>query len=263
MNTFLYQNKVVAYSDEGEGQTLVLLHGFCEDSSMWDDFIEYLRVDYRIIRMDLPGLGKSETQEGLSIAGMADVLNALLEDLKIDDCVLIGHSMGGYVSLEFAERHPKKLLGLGIFHSHPYEDSDLSRGMRTKSVEFMERQGHALYVKQLMRRLFPSSYSNEMLLNAMTYKAVNYTTAGVVSGQIAMRNRADRANTLRDFKRPVLFILGKKDDLIPFEQSVEQTYLPETAQIHILSHVGHMGMFEDKDTTERAVRDFLVFCGAF
>ena len=120
MQAITFQNKKVAYHSEGTGTPIVLLHGFCFDSRMWEEFTPLLS-NFQIIRIDLSGFGHSELQKESSIKGMADCVHAVLKHLKIKKCVLIGHSMGGYVSLEFAKKHGELLLGLCLFHSHPLQ----------------------------------------------------------------------------------------------------------------------------------------------
>ena len=112
---FNYLNKALNFQDEGEGPALVLLHGYPETNAIWDEFSKTLTKNFRLIRPDLPGLGDSEQiAEIQSMEMMAVTVKELLDYLKIGECVMIGHSMGGYVTLAFAELFPEKLRGVRV-----------------------------------------------------------------------------------------------------------------------------------------------------
>ena len=119
-----FKGKTLVYGIEGQGICLLFLHGFCEDRTMWNEFKKPFLENYCVLTPDLPGFGKFEAFEKISMSEMADYLNEILKEEKIDKIVLIGHSMGGYVSLAFAEKYQEKLNGFCLFHSHPFEDSE-------------------------------------------------------------------------------------------------------------------------------------------
>ncbi|MCB0634588.1 MAG: alpha/beta hydrolase [Saprospiraceae bacterium] len=263
MKHIKFEEHRVYYNSKGKGPAVVLLHGFCEDSRLWEDFKnDLIEEKYRVICVDLPGFGQSEVMEHISMAGMAEAVAAVVKGLKLEEIILIGHSMGGYVALAFAERYPELLSGLGLFHSQAREDSDEKKAARQKSVDFILRQGSALYVKQTIPSLFAPKFinSNTFLIEKLTFRASRYEPAGIVTALIGMKDRPDRSEVLRQIKCPVLFIIGKLDTLIPEESSLEQTHLPKVADIHILDKVGHMGMFEAVKQTQSIVRQFANFC---
>lgn len=258
MPTITFQNKKIGFSIQGKGTPIVFLHGFCEDSRMWDDFLTTFSTQ-KIVRIDLPGFGQSETQAEPSIAKMADAVKAVFDHLKIETCVLIGHSMGGYVSLEFAKKHGEQLLGLGMFHSHPYEDSTEKKVGRAKSIDFIQRNGHIHYIKQVIPSLFAFDFSKgyQFEVNKMLYNAAQYSPEGIISALEAMQNRVDNSAILEEIDCPVLFIVGKEDTAVPMEESLNQMALPKIADIHILPSIGHMGMFEAKRKTAKIIKNFL------
>ncbi|MCB0568680.1 MAG: alpha/beta hydrolase [Phaeodactylibacter sp.] len=263
MKYVTYHFKKVAFLSEGKGTPVVLLHGFCEDSTIWDDFAAALLEEpFRIIRIDLPGFGKSEVLPDATIEQMAEAVQVVLKSLRLKQVILIGHSMGGYVSLAFARRFPGMLLGLGLFHSHPYPDTAEKKEGRRKSIAFIGRQGHILFVKQLIPALFTPKFarSNSFLLEKLIFSASKYKSTGIMAALEAMASRPDESGTLAGIEAPALFIIGEEDSAIPPAQSLEQIHLPAAASIHILGQVGHMGMFEAKRKTEQAVREFVFFC---
>jgi len=265
MNFTTYNGKKVAYAQEGKGSPILLLHGFCEDSRMWEDFApDLLEEGFQLIRVDLPGFGQSEVVPDISIEEMARVVQQVLETIQPGPVVLIGHSMGGYVGLALARLFPKLLMGLGLFHSHPYADTPEKQAERFKSVDFIERQGPALFVKQLLPKLFNPSFisSNTFLLEKLTYRASKYEAEGIIAAQKAMAKRADESATLANTALPVLFIVGKEDQTIPEGKNTEQLSLPALADVHILPKVNHMGMFEARKKTQLIVRQFTESCAA-
>ncbi|MBX2875468.1 MAG: alpha/beta hydrolase [Saprospiraceae bacterium] len=263
MKKVTFQDTAIAYETVGKGPAVVLIHGFCEDSRVWEEFsLDLVEEKYKVIAIDLPGFGSSDVWPDVTIADMAGAVHAVLQDLKQDKVIMIGHSMGGYVGLAFAEKHPEMLIGLGMFHSQPYADSEEKKEGRQKGIGFIRRQGSALYVKQLIPALFAPDFvnSNAFLIEKLTFRASKYDAEGIIGGLQAMKNRPDRSQVLENIACPVLFIVGKKDNAIPAEKSMEQTHLPTISSIHILEKVGHMGMFEATKHTQLFVRKFIVFC---
>ena len=264
MSKIIFKERKINYSSRGKGAPIVFLHGFCEDSSVWDDFISVFKSN-KIIRIDLPGFGNSESMDNPSIELFADAVKSVLNHLEIRKCTLIGHSMGGYVSLAFAKKYESSLNGLGIFHSFPYADSEEKKAERIKSIEFIKKNSHFHYVKQLIPNLFPSSFisSNNFLINKMIHRASSFSQSGIIGGLELMINRPDNSEVLKNVKCPVLFIIGKDDEVIPFDKSMEQTALPDVAHIHVLDSVGHMGMFEATKETRKTIKQFVKFCYDF
>ena len=263
MKKITFQDKAIAYDTVGKGAAVLLIHGFCEDSRMWEDFSQDLVEEkYKVITIDLPGFGQSDVWSDVSIADMAEAVHAVLQELKQEKVILIGHSMGGYVGLAFAEKHSEMLAGLGLFHSHPYADSDDKKEGRQKGIGFIRRQGSALYVKQLIPALFAPDFvnSNAFLIEKLTFRASKYDAEGIIAALQAMKDRPDRSAVLSSISCPVLFIVGKKDQAVPVDKSIEQTHLPAISSIHIMEKVGHMGMFEATKHTQLFVRKFIAFC---
>ncbi len=263
MKTLSFRNAKVAYEVEGKGTPIVLLHGFCEAHQVWEDFKQdLLEENYRVVTIDLPGFGQSEVVRPASIQYYAEAVLAVLDEKKLKQVILVGHSMGGYTALALAELAPERLLGLGLFHSHPYADSAAKQEARKKQVDFIHRQGHQLYVKQLVPKLFPTKYglSHPFDLDKLIHRAARYQADGIMAGLEAMANRPDRTEVLKQARVPVLFIVGEEDTAVHPEASRDQLSLPAVAQIHILENVGHMGMIEARRKTQLMVRQFVEFC---
>ena len=262
MPSITWKNGEINYTDEGRGTAVVLIHGFCESLALWDDWQEDL-VDenLRIICIDLPGFGASTTAID-QMDEIAEAVGAVIKAIKVKKGVLIGHSMGGYVALALAAKNPGWLIGLSLFHSHPYADNDEQRAARQKSIEFIERNGHLHYVKQLVPRLFApnagtsASFRRDLLI----LRASRSGPESFINALRAMANRKDYSEWLANYQRPVLFLNGKKDPIYTIEQRQNQLSLPAISEVCLLERSGHMGMIEQARETQRAVRRFVRFC---
>ena len=252
------QSNLASYAQSGEGLPLVFLHGFCEDSTVWDNFILKFHNRY-IIRIDLPGFGKSDAIASSSIVRYSDAVYAVLSDYNIQKCLLIGHSMGGYVALEFAKKHPELLQGICLFHSHPYADSETKKAARNKSIEFIQNNGPIHYVKQLIPALFPPKYGNRnhMALAKLTFTASQLKSENIIAALESMRDRSDNQDTLKQMQCPALFIIGREDNVVP--DYLEDIALLTIASIHVLDGVAHMGMIESPDKCQKIIKQFLEF----
>lgn len=261
MQTISYQGKLLAYtySGEGEGLPIVLVHGFLEDSRLWDEWLPLLPNNRPYLRIDLPGFHESELPDTLSIESMAEALHAVVSHLEIDRFVLVGHSMGGYASLAFAEKYGHMLAGLCMFHSHPFADTEEKMSARLKAIDFIERNGHILYVRQAIPQLFIYDFSKgyQMEVNRLIHNAVQFDPTAIVAALNAMRNRPDRSEVLRKIACPVLFLIGQHDSTVSLDQSLAQTSLPTIATVHVFSTVGHMGMFSASRETSKAFKEWL------
>ena len=135
--TITYKGKQIHYQDEGQGdRVLVLLHGFMNSLEIWATYVYSYMRDMRVIAIDLPGHGKTDTfSEVHTMEFMAETVKAVLDAADIEQCVMIGHSMGGYVTLAFAEKYPYFLRGFGLIHSQAMADTDEVIKRRMESIE--------------------------------------------------------------------------------------------------------------------------------
>ncbi len=259
--TFPTYQKQLFYESQGEGFPLVFVHGFCEDSTMWNSFIRPFVETYQIITIDLPGFGQSEVQDEATIYHFAKAIKYVLDDLKITNCIMIGHSMGGYTVLAFAEYFSEYLSGFCLFHSHPFADSEEKKDNRRKTIAFIQKHGSTPFLRQMIPNLFSDDFrqSHPELITKMTHQATHYPEKGITNGLEAMINRPNRAAILEKSTVPVLLIIGKQDEAVPYELSLKMCPLANSTKVQILESVGHMGMFEDRETTQNMIANFINF----
>ena len=249
---------------EGSKTCLVFIHGFCEDRSIWKDFLHYFK-DHRILCIDMPGFGESPVKKELDLEHIADEVHKLCLAKKIEKFILIGHSMGGYVSAVYTKKYEADLKGICFFHSHPFADGQETKEARTKVMNFVEKNGSKGYVDSLIPRLF--SEENEKRfpkeISVLKVKAYAYGDQAVIEGMRAMRDREDQSKTIENLSIPVMCLLGKKDRATTFDVCQKQAVLPAVGMIHYSNDLGHQGMMEDPDLCAAAIEEFIVFCDSY
>lgn len=257
-----YREFTIPYRVEGDGPPVLLLHGFCESMEIWDEFVEALSTRYRVITPDLVGQGNSTSPGSeeyvVTMEMLAEGVNEVLNDLEVERCTLVGHSMGGYTSLAFAELFPHRVRGLCLFHSTAMADTEERKRDREKAIEAI-REDRAGFLECLISRMFaPTNLDRFREEREKVFTiAMNTSSNGLIGALRGMRDRKDRQSILEDAPYPVLFIVGKDDQLIPLDRMLPQFVKPAHCEVLMLSGVGHMGFFEAKEKTLFAIRKFL------
>ena len=252
LKTCTYQSSEIFYRSIGNGKPLVLIHGFAEDGDIWKNQVEFLKDHFKLIIPDLPGSGKSpviSSQLSVGIEEYAEIIRAIIVEEKIDECIIAGHSMGGYIALALAEKYPSLLTSLVLVHSSAFADNEEKKSNRLKSIEFVKKNGAFEFLKAVITDLFTESWAatNTEIVDGQIQKSKQFTDEAIIQYYQAMINRPDRTSVLKNFNKPIFFIIGEHDKAIPFEQSLQQCYLPNQSHIHILRNSAHMGMLEEAE----------------
>lgn len=251
---------MLAYSDSGNGKAIVLLHGFCENKRIWQTIENALKDNYRIFCFDFPGFGESDLfLNDFSMESLADEVARVLHSLDIDSCIMIGHSMGGYVTLAFAEKYPELLTAFGLFQSTAYADSEQRKINRDKTLLFIEKFGVQQFADSFVQQLFypknRSHLTEEIhLLKQMT---VNSRMEAIVGCTLAMRNRIDRTHVLKQATVPILLVQGKEDQTLPIDNFYAQVDMCKQPITHILAETGHVAMIERPFESVKIVETFI------
>ncbi len=254
-----FKDRAIHFRDTGEGSVVVLIHGFMESQKIWSDFSIRLSKSFRVITIDLPGHGESECIDNIhTMEMMAEAVNNVLEHLQVDQCVMIGHSMGGYVTLAFAEKYGAKLQGYGLFHSLAAGDSDEAKVNRERTVRIL-KSDRPDFISSFFPELFAPGNVKlfEKQIDRLKEQAGATPVEGSVAAMEGMKFRPSRLKVLNDLKVPVLFIIGRQDPRIPVENVLAETFLPDVCEIHMFEHVGHMGFIEAEEETYKAIFYFL------
>ncbi|RAJ95620.1 pimeloyl-ACP methyl ester carboxylesterase [Larkinella arboricola] len=233
---------------------IVLIHGHGVNASIWDAVYDNLSADFSIIKSNF-----SEHTKHESIDAYAEEVFSQLQTSQIQSCVLVGHSMGGYIALAFAEQHPELVQGLVLINSTAFADDEAKKQSRQKAVETMEASGSGAFIEQTVPKMFGESYSRNQ--PEVVKKQVEQFSAlpaeALIAGVKAMASRPDRTHVLKEASFPVLLIAGREDQIIPFAKSQELFEAAPQAKTVVLEKAGHLGMIESPDEVIRAIREFV------
>lgn len=248
---------MIHFFEKGKGQPLILIHGYCETGNMWADFAESLSTDFRVICPDLPGIGNSTILgDQISLEEVAVQLEDWMESNQIENPIVIGHSLGGYVSLALLELMGNRIKAIGLFHSTAFADDAEKKEMRNRTITFLRKNGVEKFVTSFVPPLFPENRREELAkeIELAIEDAKRSTLDGLIAYAGAMRDRKDRLEVLKHFSGPKLLIAGTEDGAVKIEASRAQ----KDAFSHYieLEGVGHMGMIESKTESLQIVRTF-------
>jgi pimeloyl-ACP methyl ester carboxylesterase len=262
--TIKYRSIDLSYATHMPGHDpktpLVLIHGFAEDRTIWDNQTNYLNQTYPLIIPDLPGSGRSTTPPGdTTMESLAEAIKAILDAENIQECIMIGHSMGGYITLAFAEKYPDSLKAFGLFHSTAYADTEEKKEARRKGIDFIRRNGAGPFIKQSTPNLFAetSRTRHPEWIAALIDRYAGFDANALINYYEAMIRRPDRTRVLQQFPRPVILIIGEQDSTIPLHISLQQSHMPACSYIHILENAGHMGMMEESIRANQLLEEML------
>lgn len=256
----------LAYHLTGTSFPVVFLHGFCESKNIWQDFTAQFSSEFTVITPDMPGFGESMNNKHYhSTDEMAEEVSLLLQSLSVSSYIIIAHSLGGYVALALAEKHPELIKGLCLFHSTAYADSEEKKHTRNKTADFIDKNGVAPFAESFVPPLFYKNRREALAADIEKVKQMVLQTPKETAIAVtkAMRDRPDRTHVLKKADYPVLFIAGREDEAVPFESGKEQFFLPRHSLVHILPKTAHMGMFEWPQHTSLITEQFCLMCKVF
>lgn len=262
MAYYTYKEAKIHYQVKGKGRAVVLLHGFLCSMQIWSHLVPELSKKYKVIVIDLPGHGQSECIGYIHKMEMvADTVKAVLNHLQLRKYVLIGHSMGGYISLAFAEKYMENLRGLVLFHSTALADNEERKAGRDKAIRVVKKN-RAKYLHESLKKWF---YPVNIKKNPAMFKqaediAGQASTQGIIAALEGMKQRKNTEVVLKFSKVPVMFIVGLYDLLIPLETNRHIYSLPEKGRVLLLEHSAHMGFFEEPDSVVKGLFPYLREC---
>jgi len=244
----------------------MLVHGFGETGDVWRNQITWLGSNFKLIVPDLPGSGQSDIIDDMSMEGMAESLRSILTAENYEESSsgkvkvsMIGHSMGGYVALAFAEKYSDDLAALGLFHSTAFADNEEKKEIRKKGIGFIRQHGAFEFLKNSTPNLFSpfSRTEKQELIDGFIRSLNNFSSQSLVSYYESMMQRPDRTYLLQTKHLPILFALGEYDSAVPLQDGLKQAHMPEKSYIHILHQSGHMGMLEEIEKSNHMLNKFL------
>ena len=252
-----YKGIPVFYTDNGKGHTIVLLHGFLENASMWEPFIPILSKKNRVICIDLLGHGKTECLGYIhTMELMADMVQKVLQHLKIRRSTFIGHSMGGYVALAFAEKNPDALKGLCLMNSTANADSTEKKKNRDRAI-LTVKQNHKLFIRMAISNLFrPKNrvvFSEK--IKQLKKEALKMPLQGIVASLEGMKIRKDREALLHFTPFKKMLIISRKDPVLDYKALISQTKNTDVDVVEFPD--GHMSHIENESDFLYSIMHFI------
>ena len=246
------------FFEKGQGPVLLFLHGFCESGEMWRHFADSLSTQYRVLCPDLPGFGSSQITKPITcLEDIAEQVEEWMDALQIQNPIVMGHSLGGYVALALLERMGNRIQAIGLLHSTAYADDLEKKQMRNRTLTFLKKHGPAKFVTSFVPQLFLEHRRIELAeeLARAIEDGKRSSLEGLLAYTIAMRDRVDRLAVLQQFAGPKLLLAGTLDTAVKIESSRAQ----QSAFTHYieLEGVGHLGMVEEKEKALEVVQNFV------
>ncbi|MCG9792112.1 alpha/beta fold hydrolase [Flavobacterium algicola] len=256
MNQIQHKNTSISFTDSGKGTAIVLLHGFLENKKMWNAFVPEFSKKNRVITVDLLGHGQTECMGYVhTMEDNADAVQAVLAHLRIRKAVFVGHSMGGYVALAFAELFPESVKGLVLLNSTSLADSDERKTNRDRAIKAV-KQSYVNFISLSIANLF-SEANRERLLNEIDFvkkEALRTPLQGIVASLEGMKIRVDREVLLHLTPYPKMLILGEKDPVLPYLDTITQI---EDTQVKLVTFPdGHMSYIENQEELTAVLLQF-------
>jgi pimeloyl-ACP methyl ester carboxylesterase len=257
LNQIIYKNTKISFTDNGKGTAVVLLHGFLENKTMWDKYVSALSKNHRVITIDLLGHGETECLGYVhTMEDQADMIFAVLISLRIRKIVLVGHSMGGYVALAFAELYPDNVKGVFLLNSTSRADSDERKINRDRAIKAV-KQNYTNFVRISISNLF-SEDNREVLakeIEKVKLEALKTPLQGIVASLEGMKIRKDREVLLHFAPYPIQVVLGEKDGVLIYDDTRDQI---EGTKVELTTFPdGHMSHIENEKELKIVLLEFL------
>lgn len=241
-----YKGVRIYYETLGKGPAVVLLHGFLESTRIWRDIAPELAKNHRVICIDLPGHGRSECIGYVhTMDEMAEAVYAVVRHEKLRKVAMVGHSMGGYVALAFAEHYPDNVRTLVLYQSTARDDSPWKKQDRLRAIDLV-KHNHRTFIRQSIPLLFRPVNRKRFHaeINTLREEALKTPLQGVIAALDGMRQRPNREILLKFPPYPVHIIASDKDPRIPVEESRELAAISEHVHLHLIKGCGHMSYIE-------------------
>jgi len=246
----------IYFTTRGAGPPLVFIHGFCETGEIWKSFIDKLANGFQVITIDLPGFGRSKLSDpNITIDGIGDIINRRVDDQRLENPILIGHSLGGYVALSMIAHRPGRFPGLVLFHSTALADNEAKRENRNRVFEFVKAHGVATFIDSFVASLY--HVKNHPSIEDVKKIALETPELTFLAYTKAMRDRSDASKILTGTTVPILLLAGRNDAVIPLETLVKQADLSDKITLNAIDGVGHMGMFEAPEESAAVLNGFI------
>jgi len=251
----------VYVSGNNESKTILFVHGFPFDHTMWQTQVDEFSKDYKCVSYDIRGLGESPAGDGqFTMESFVDDLEIILEELKLNRPILCGLSMGGYISLRAVERIQEKFSAAILCDTRSEADNNEGKLKRAAGIKRINKEGLAPFVKDFITNCFGDDFkqNRKEALQNIIEKSLQFNPVGVKGGLFAMLSRSDTTTSLGKINIPTLIICGEQDTLTPPPVMKEMFHKINKAEFVEIPKAGHMTPIENPQAVNKAIRDFLI-----
>jgi len=251
----------VYVSGNNESKTILFVHGFPFDHTMWQTQVNEFSKDYKCVSYDIRGLGESPAGDGqFTMESFVDDLEIILEELKLNRPILCGLSMGGYISLRAVERIQEKFSAAILCDTRSEADNNEGKLKRAAGIKRINKEGLAPFVKDFITNCFGDDFkqNRKEALQNIIEKSLQFNPVGVKGGLFAMLSRSDTTTSLGKINIPTLIICGEQDTLTPPPVMKEMFHKINKAEFVEIPKAGHMTPIENPQAVNKAIRDFLI-----
>jgi len=251
----------VYVSGNNESKTILFVHGFPFDHTMWQTQVDEFSKDYKCVTYDIRGLGESPAGEGqFTTESFVDDLEIILDELKLNRPILCGLSMGGYISLRAVERIQEKFSAAILCDTRSEADNNEGKLKRAAGIKRINKEGLAPFVKDFITNCFGDDFkqNRKEALQNIIEKSSQFNPVGVKGGLFAMLSRSDTTTSLGKINIPTLIICGEQDTLTPPPVMKEMFHKINKAEFVEIPKAGHMTPIENPQAVNKAIRDFLI-----
>ena len=255
--SFLFRGANISYNVKGKGRAIVLIHGFLGAKEIWNDFQKRLSKNFKVITIDLPGHGNSDSIGYVhNIELLGECIKNLLKHIDVRKAILAGHSLGGYVSLAFAESYPDSVLGLVMINSTSKGDSTKRKNSRSQLAELVKSD--RLRAINLLVPSFFNLKNRNTNRQISSYKkmALKCSERGILASIEGMRLKKEREIVLKFAPFPYLFLAGKFDSIFNFEELRKESELNQNGSFILLEESSHMSIHEEPEVVFKHLKQF-------
>ncbi|MFA6152758.1 MAG: alpha/beta hydrolase [Chitinophagaceae bacterium] len=253
----------IVYYKTGSGPAILLVHGFPANAELWRFVVPALAEKYTVILPDFFGKEKIWLKDNeTSTLLLAESFNDILAHEKLEKILYIGHSMGGYMGLEFASRYPEKLAGLSLVHSSPLPDDEARAEGRRKTVAILQQGGKRLFLKKMVPALFAPAFleSNPEIVDRQLNESVQVNDESLAAFYKAIMERRETTATTKNAGFPVQTIIGKKDSISNITKELAGEILANINFVRVYENTGHMAMLENSRELNVDLLEFAAYC---
>jgi len=252
----------VSYLDEGTqtGSPIIFIHGFPFNKVMWEDQLDLLKGDYRVLAYDVRGHGDSNPGiQQFSIQQFVSDLFLFMDALYIKKAIVCGLSMGGYIALKAVQQDSDRIAGLILCDTQCTADTEEVKKKRSDTIHSVQANGLKQYTEDSVEKLFSktSLANNKKIVSAIEGTILHTPIETIINTLMALAGRTETCSSLHLIKIPVLIMVGGEDRITPPEASQKMHELIPQSELYILEKSGHVSNLEAPESFNLHLQDFL------